>query len=1147
MMSAVAADETNASSSRPAARAIKPPDHRLNGPDDYMALIPITLITIATLFVLALCMPSGAQWAPPVEHAQGFLGFEWPGRAVVGGYGGVRGDGAGGRGSAGSIAYGGYHGAGGVVAGTRTWWPHAGRAEFTRKLRAALSNSPLAVVAGPSASGRSSTIARYVDSTRSADGTPLPHTLGQRIGGVFTGGTSSEYSVILWLDASGGHPALHAQLLELQAYLRIHAHPSATDLDTVLANLHAWMYKQEQRVLLIFDNNNVLAREELLQYIPRRNAHSIVVLTTPTSTSVRAPEGEQLGFRFHDPEVLLLPPLAPKSLARVYAAIAGLDSSDTKEGSAFAHAKKFTHEMFASTPALASVAAQYHKRTGRMVDLSAASGPEQVAPKLLVAVLDAVATGLPSSSELSATQLLSTFLSEVSTLLVGHNSTSGSGGVQVPKALLESLLSAWAPSLSSHAVSSAAADVVVRQLAQFGLAAERVVPLCGQRHLHVHFAPWFIEQLRQAAAHAKNGQARIGGSGASVFEFSTRVPASVWPLLREALLSRDGVSAPAYLTPLVTALGSSSAAAYSVHTPSVVAPNPQLLPPTLAPHRLFLSALAAIVHDEPASPLRDVAAPEIMQILQRAYGSGSNQEHMTCDAAWAAALGPAVGQLLASSLHTSEASTLPPSAEQSRLDVLLMQGSMQLDVLRDASAAMASFRLALRLSDAWATRGAGEEARMPNPLLLPAPQGLESKNGLSDSGLLREHAALTASSVSVSPYTAASLSLLGVAQIFQLPSDAADSSQPFQLTLDIALNYHRLALAVKRRVYANTVAAGGAAGGEEASHPACSSSLSQMAHVYALQRNLEQAKSFYSRSLTADLATQHDSIDETAHADYLRPASNAAEDMPSGVRKQGAPLATPRVFEAQGVRSRWEVVLQQLKLVRDLSLLAHQEGVLMYPSNALDLADRARQLEAGLFGADSVAVAARLMSQGHLHTVAQAAKPAAALYSQSLELHKVLLPSSTDLRLALAHFHAGKSHNSLGRGRAGKRALELSLESALVALGGEAHPRAAELLETLGDTSLALGLHDEAMGLYRRVLSLWQTLRGDGDAITQHWRTRVLNLYTLIQQAQEEKQRKQMQLQQEQQRKLQELRAAEMAADKKKRAGGGGAHRKEEL
>lgn len=39
-----------------------PPDPKLNGPDDYKALIPITIITLMTIIVLALCAPGTQQW-----------------------------------------------------------------------------------------------------------------------------------------------------------------------------------------------------------------------------------------------------------------------------------------------------------------------------------------------------------------------------------------------------------------------------------------------------------------------------------------------------------------------------------------------------------------------------------------------------------------------------------------------------------------------------------------------------------------------------------------------------------------------------------------------------------------------------------------------------------------------------------------------------------------------------------------------------------------------------------------------------------------------------------------------------------------------------------------------------------------------------
>jgi len=99
----------------------------------------------------------------------------------------------------------------------------------------------------------------------------------------------------------------------------------------------------------------------------------------------------------------------------------------------------------------------------------------------------------------------------------------------------------------------------------------------------------------------------------------------------------------------------------------------------------------------------------------------------------------------------------------------------------------------------------------------------------------------------------------------------------------------------------------------------------------------------------------------------------------------------------------------------------------------------------------------------------------------------------------------------------------------------------------LGDTALALGQHEAAMGVYRRLLAAAQTLRGDADAQTQQWKNRVMQLYQLMQQAQEEARRKQMQAQQEQMRRIQEQRVKEAEERAKKTADAKARKAKEDL
>ena len=133
-------------------------------------------------------------------------------------------------------------GNGGVTPGTRPFWASAtpaahshhhhhagagagirGRKDIVRKLRASLAASPIAVLVGASGSGRTSAVARFVDSSRETSSIAAATTA--TVGGIArkTAEATSEYNVILWLDAGAGHTGLHAQLAEIQAYLRIHS------------------------------------------------------------------------------------------------------------------------------------------------------------------------------------------------------------------------------------------------------------------------------------------------------------------------------------------------------------------------------------------------------------------------------------------------------------------------------------------------------------------------------------------------------------------------------------------------------------------------------------------------------------------------------------------------------------------------------------------------------------------------------------------------------------------------------------------------------------------------------------------------------------------------------------------------------------
>ena len=73
-------------------------------------------------------------------------------------------------------------------------------------------------------------------------------------------------------------------------------------------------------------------RSELQRYIPRSRAHAIVVLTTPTpsaaatSAAPRLLHGFDLSAGLHGSvPVVLLAPLPPRALAKVFASIAGVE------------------------------------------------------------------------------------------------------------------------------------------------------------------------------------------------------------------------------------------------------------------------------------------------------------------------------------------------------------------------------------------------------------------------------------------------------------------------------------------------------------------------------------------------------------------------------------------------------------------------------------------------------------------------------------------------------------------------------------------------------------------------------------------------------------------------------------------------------
>lgn len=1177
-----AAQDAATEAARPVRAAPKPLDLYTNSDADRAALLPLLLITLATLWVLWLCAPGSAQWSPPVDASAPFLGFEYPGRATVGGSGGIVGAGSdlttgdggssGGGGGAGSIPFGGARmGSGSVAPGTRGWWEYRGRKDVAKKLRTVLSSGAIAVVAGPPGSGRTSAVARFVDSTRDATGAILPHTIPspppRPIKGttLSTVGSSSEYNVILWLDASS-LTALHAELTELQSYLRIHS--MRYDLTSVIANIHAWLYRQE-KVLLIFDART-LDKAELSRFIPKQNAHTIVILTTEAAAAAATGPPTttmQQGFDLSPSALssIVLPALHPTALTKLFASIAGgIDFSKGAmgSGSSFAAAREMIATMqLQAKPGPLVTAALWLKRhqltadvrtlSAKLTKLTGTRHASVPVGTILSLVLDSIRSKLHPHSG-----LLSSFLSALSILLPASAS-------HVPKDLLEAVMRGMHED-EGHSVTAAEVDSVVAQFVLYGLAAEQAVELCGRSVTHVYFPGWFVAELQRIAAHPKTegGSVRIGEIALRVFPGP-----AVWREVCSLLLQPSGAGTSAYLSPLLSTLGVSSSAAYFYPTPSVVAANPQHIPPIPDTPLLFLSALGAIVHDTSfdsstsaalnasgSSPLRNVPSPVILQQLQRIYGDSNvlNQESTSCEVAWAMQYAAPVDSLIARSVNLTFDLLEPESrtSMQSRLDLMLLQACFHLDVARAPEAARALFMQVLDVAstypvDAASSAVAGAASRMflratpaaVEGVAAPTMVSLESRNSLaSHSKLLALHPWLLRAAFVPNAYTASALSGLASCTLALAVPYTNVASTEFQLAADVAINYNRLSLGIKRMIILMQQA-GNAAPAFDADqesllsddavpalvHPSLSSSFSALGHCYALQRNLDRAKSSYGRALQMDLQMQHEPITGAQDEAVLQAAADGSHPAVPALHLPSRSFSSPP-------RSHWDRVVHQLKLIRDLSVLSHMESMSFYFDNAHSLSEQASGLEAGLYGRDSLAVAARTMLDASMDAASQRPADSASGYAAALELHKSLLGSglagSTDLRWVYAQYYSGKSSNAAGRGRTGKRALDLAASHAALAFGGELHPGLLEFLETLGDTSLALGQHDAAMVAYRAALTIMQVTRGDSDAATQTWKNRVLTLYQTMQQAQEEQRRRQIAMQQEQMKKLQEQRQA---------------------
>ena len=215
----------------------------------------------------------------------------------------------------GRVSYAENIGTGGIVPGTRAFWPMLGSRNYLKQLSTTLAAHPLAIIAGPNGSGRSSLINQYITAMRVASKAPATITgksTAKPVGAISAG----EYNVVVWLDASS-HATIQRTFYDLFAYLRLHS--MKFDTESVLAGVHAWMHKQD-RWLLVFDNCR-LPKSELLQYAPSKGGHSIVVLKTTTHDSGTGIS--QQGFDLSAQDVLRLNGLPSSAATKAFTFVSG--------------------------------------------------------------------------------------------------------------------------------------------------------------------------------------------------------------------------------------------------------------------------------------------------------------------------------------------------------------------------------------------------------------------------------------------------------------------------------------------------------------------------------------------------------------------------------------------------------------------------------------------------------------------------------------------------------------------------------------------------------------------------------------------------------------------------------------------------------
>ena len=1083
-----------------------PPNPHLNGPNDYWALLPLTIISILTLIVLYYCSPGHQQWFPPVDHTSHFSSFEYPGRGLIGG-GLPFATPSGGVGS-GAPTYARLMGYGGITPGSRVHWPIVGRRKAVTQLRSTLALHPLAIVAGREGVGKSATIGEYIDTTKAKSIITSNPSKSKS-----SDSTSQEYNVILWLDASS-HTAMIRQFIELHAYLRLHT--MKYDELSIRSDIHAWLYSQD-RWLLIFDNC-AIPKEELLRYAPSRGGHSIVVIATDASHD-RTPVYAQLGFDLSAQDVIHLHPLAPKMSAKLVGTISGARQAD------HAPARMEIGEKFQGMPGPMTVAGLTLKRWAIFVRPSelcemmrvqyADHGRTPFQAMLFGVILPRLSARMNDVG--SSPSFLARFLLTVIDII-------GDTDRSVSKELLASVLRHDSTALDQTRVDHLL-EVVLRELAQIGVVAEHdqigydanIVSSSSsssfqhtRRLTTLYFPKWLLRELRMVES--------------SLFTFGS-IPS---PILTPSSIGSlvELVHSPHILASLIGVLGSPSRSSYAIPVASVVSEHPQYIAPILRPYELYLSAFAAIAESE-SSPVRDIGAGTLANILNRYFGVHvSQRDTATPHDQEGSAVIRAVRLLASENVEViierlaekySKQTNATPQDQQLIRDlesILILRGCFLLDILHDSNRALRVFERTLSLVQF------SSSSSSTSPLAPPV-SALESKNGLASHPIMARHKILT-SPIVPTERLASVLTLISITLASSQEGgtgSATSTNLEVRLILDLALNYQLLANEVRRLVYAPS-ASSKSATSSVILHPSIASGHSQLGHIYSLQRDLDSAKRAYEQAREQEQAMGFRLIDDEFGA-ILRDGAQTT----NGAMLPSYSARTP--FVSSAPRTAWELLIRQLRYIRDLTMLAHEESVLFYYQNAIDLHTRAYALEVSLYSANSLGAASRWLHLGHVSAANQQPKEAHEYYESALQYHKNALMDHADLRLLQSHYYSGLSHNANGRGRAGRKALELSLDTKIHAIGGETHVAIVPQLEAVADTCYALSQYQDALGFYRRLLTLHQTLFGDSDSTTQLYKNRVLNVYQVIQQANEEQKRNQQMLQQQQLKKIQQQRQKE--------------------